>query len=213
MWRNDTKCKYMFMFPLKNFTRKGLRCSVGLQSMDAFLLLTLNMLNCFKNYERYIHILNRVLDLTWPKLMALTLEQQYMLSALHTQYHACWWSGDVRSQSISRHGIDPQSENIPSPASEELIGMYCYLLHVLTAPKWSVPVDILGVKIWSLYKVCTSSWWLLLELISWCPIFNSSHCNSFEDWALVDCIYGCPILVWVAETWLHDWVPVYLSGY
>ena len=24
MWRNDTKCKYMFMFPLKNFARKGL---------------------------------------------------------------------------------------------------------------------------------------------------------------------------------------------
>ena len=25
--------------------------------------LTLNMLNCFKNYERYIHILNHILDL------------------------------------------------------------------------------------------------------------------------------------------------------
>ena len=23
MWRNDTKCKYMFMFPLKNLARKG----------------------------------------------------------------------------------------------------------------------------------------------------------------------------------------------
>ena len=31
MWRNDTKCKHMFMFPLKNLARKGLsrewRCS------------------------------------------------------------------------------------------------------------------------------------------------------------------------------------------
>ena len=25
MWRNDTKCKYMFMFPVKNLARKGLR--------------------------------------------------------------------------------------------------------------------------------------------------------------------------------------------
>ena len=25
MWRNDTECKYMFMFPLKNLARKGLR--------------------------------------------------------------------------------------------------------------------------------------------------------------------------------------------
>ena len=27
---------------------------------------------------------------------------------------------DFRSQGMSRHGIDPQSQNIPSPASEEL---------------------------------------------------------------------------------------------
>ena len=31
----------------------------------------------------YIHILNRILDLTWPKWMKLTMEQQYMLSVLH----------------------------------------------------------------------------------------------------------------------------------
>ena len=34
--------------------------------------------------------------------------------------------------------------------------------------------------------------------------FESSHCNSFEDRAPVDFIYGCPIFKWVAETWLHD---------
>ena len=27
MWRNDTKCKYVFMFPLKNLARKGLKYS------------------------------------------------------------------------------------------------------------------------------------------------------------------------------------------
>ena len=52
--------------------------------------------------------------------MKLTLEQEYMLSVLHSQYHACCSSGDFRSQGISRHGIDPQSRNIPSPASDEL---------------------------------------------------------------------------------------------
>ena len=25
MWMNDTKCKYMFMFPLKNLAHKGLK--------------------------------------------------------------------------------------------------------------------------------------------------------------------------------------------
>ena len=30
-------------------------------------LLTLNMLNYFKDYKRYIHILNCILDSAWPK--------------------------------------------------------------------------------------------------------------------------------------------------
>ena len=52
--------------------------------------------------------------------MKLSVEQQYILPVLHSQYHACWCSGDFRSQCISRHGIDSQSRNILSPASEEL---------------------------------------------------------------------------------------------
>ena len=43
-----------------------------------------------------------------------------MVSVPHSQYHACWYSGDLRSQSISRDGIELQSRNIPSPTSEEL---------------------------------------------------------------------------------------------
>ena len=31
-----------------------------------------------------------------------------MLPILYWQWHTCWCSGDFRSQSISRHGIDPQ---------------------------------------------------------------------------------------------------------
>ena len=37
--------------------------------------LTINMLNCFKDYKTYIHILNRILYMAWPKLLILTLEQ------------------------------------------------------------------------------------------------------------------------------------------
>ena len=37
----------------------------------------------------------------------LTLEQQYMLSALHNPNHAGGCSGNFRSQGISRHGSDP----------------------------------------------------------------------------------------------------------
>ena len=68
--------------------------------------LTLNMLNCFNNYKRRIHILNRILDLAWPKLMKLALKQKYKSSVLQNQYHTCWCSDEFRSQSINRHGID-----------------------------------------------------------------------------------------------------------
>ena len=34
MWRNDTKCKYMFMFPLKHLARKGLRQSYNCLSAN-----------------------------------------------------------------------------------------------------------------------------------------------------------------------------------
>ena len=48
------------------------------------------------------------------------MEQPPMLHILYSQHHACWCPGDLRSQGINRHGIDPQSQNILSPASEEL---------------------------------------------------------------------------------------------
>ena len=50
--------------------------------------LALNLLSCLKDYKRYIHILNCILDLAWPKMMKFTVEQRYMLSIRHSQYHA-----------------------------------------------------------------------------------------------------------------------------
>ena len=38
-------------------------------------LLNLYMLNCFKHYERFVEILNHILDLVWTKWMKLNLEQ------------------------------------------------------------------------------------------------------------------------------------------
>ena len=31
-----------------------------------------------------------------------------------------------------------------------------------------------------------SPWWWFLDLLSWYPIFKSSHCNSFAEWASAD---------------------------
>ena len=37
---------------------------------------------------------------------------------------------------------------------------------------------------------------------------NVSYCNSFEDRAPVDFIYGCPIFKWVTVALLKDWVRI-----
>ena len=38
MWINDIKCKYMFMFPVKNLARKGLTCNEdGFNNQDHWL--------------------------------------------------------------------------------------------------------------------------------------------------------------------------------
>ena len=70
---------------------------------------TLNMLNCFKEYKRYIHIFCHILELVQKKKTKFTMEQPFLLPILSWQYHACWCSGDFRSQGISRHGIDPKA--------------------------------------------------------------------------------------------------------
>ena len=53
--------------------------------------------------------------------MKLTVEQQYKLPVLQSQYHSCWCSVDYRGHHINRRGIGPQNHNIPYPALEELM--------------------------------------------------------------------------------------------
>ena len=67
-------------------------------------------------------------------------------------------------------------------------------------------VLLLSIKIHhkNVPKQGMSPWWPLPGLLFRFPILKSNHCNSFEDWAPVDEIYGCPIFKWVAVAWLQD---------
>ena len=56
----------------------------------------------------YIHISYHILDFVQRKKTKFTMEQPYMLPVLYYQYHGCWCSVDLRSQGISRQGIDPE---------------------------------------------------------------------------------------------------------
>ena len=80
----------------------------------------LNMLNCFKDYNRYINMLNHILDLAWAKSIKLTLKQQYMLSVLHA---ASTMPADtlatLRVWVSVGMVLASRSRKISSPASEE----------------------------------------------------------------------------------------------
>ena len=124
--------------------------------MISYRILTLNILNDLKDYKKYIHILNHILDLASPKYMKWTLEQ-YMLSVLHGQHHTCWCSGDFRSQGISRHGIDLQSQ-ILSPAWKELITQsFNSLASVDAVASWNLTLYELnfskGIKTFTFYVI------------------------------------------------------------
>ena len=105
-------------------------------------VLTLNRLNCFKDYKRYIHILNHILDLVWHEYMKLTLEQQYMLTVLHNQYHACWCSGHFRSQGISRHRLTPKDGTLRLKHQKSK--------YILTIYSW---IKMYVLEWWTLYAL------------------------------------------------------------
>ena len=68
-----------------------------------------------------MHLLYHMLDFIHQNKTKFTMKQPYILPILYCQYHACWCPGDLRSQGMSRHGIEQISLNIPSLALEELI--------------------------------------------------------------------------------------------
>ena len=75
---------------------------------------TVNMLNCFKDYKKCLHISYHILDFVQQKKIQFTIEQPYMLPMLYCQYHACWYRGDLRRKGISRNWIGQIIQNIRS---------------------------------------------------------------------------------------------------
>ena len=83
-------------------------------------LLTLNMLNYFKDDKRCIHISYRALYFLQQKKTKFTTGKPYILHIIYCQCYSFWCPGDLRNSGISRHGIEQICLNIPPLASEEL---------------------------------------------------------------------------------------------
>ena len=70
------------------------------------MILTLYVLNFSEGTLTYICILCHFSTLIWHRYLKSFPKQDQDLHILHSQYHGCWCSGDVRSQGISSHDID-----------------------------------------------------------------------------------------------------------
>ena len=98
--------------------------------------LTISMLNCLNDHERYIHISYHILDCVQQKKATFTIEQPYILPILYCQYHSYWCPGDVKSQG-SRHGIDQisQSNKINKTTQRNKMHIYINWIHCIFVNK------------------------------------------------------------------------------
>ena len=98
-----------------------------------------------------------------------------MLSVVHSQYHGCWCPGDFRSQGISRHGIDPLSRNIPSPASEELTTICVGIRYMFLKNEFSM-ARVNAEKKYAKINPKNTEWnWPLLESFHFIFFFSLFH--------------------------------------
>ena len=128
-------------------------------------------------HPRYVSYLGFYSTVKWGKSQ---WSNPYMLPILYCQYHACWCPGDLRSQGISRHDINPQSRNILSLATEEFIllpGNLNKIVNkffkvILTSDGWSMSCEIVlrwksrhnkrFTKMWVTFTNWFGMQWLLL---------------------------------------------------
>ena len=143
--------------------------------------LTLHVLNCFEDYKRCIRISYHILDFIQQNKIKFTMEKPYVLPILYCQCHACWCTGDFKSQCISRQGIDFQSQNIPSLAWEELIVPY-YLtpashLWLTNPPPWPLRRHLLRT---TMFRRVISWWrrWKRPHLCLWVSSAETLLCWS-----------------------------------
>ena len=103
MWRNDIKCKYMFMFSLKNLARKGLT-QLPSQSSPTFPVCILYHFSTLQWHRslvvEHVYILHHFSTLQWHR--SLVVEHVYILYHFSTlQWHK--WLNMFTFYTISPH--------------------------------------------------------------------------------------------------------------
>ena len=129
------------------------------------------------------------------------MEQPYVLPLLYCQCHACWCTGDFRSQAISRHGIDFQSRNIPSLAWEELTHWPLDDFNKFETSNFQTSFNYSG---WGIFCETAIRWMsldptgdklTLVQVITWCLQGTSHYLSQCWPRSMSPC--GIPRPQWV----------------
>ena len=115
-----------------------------------------------------------------------------------------WGPVSIRKPSVQpRYGDSVAHYNIKHVAMDLTFEAACF--HTMCMFICFHYQSIWGIFCYSIKAYVTLT--AVLEPLSWCLFFWSSHCKSVEDQAPLDESYRFPIFKWVAETWPHDRVP------
>ena len=123
-----------------------------------------------------------------------TVELTYMLFIVYCQYHCCWGPGKLRSQGISRYGINQISRNILSLASKGFIYIYVKFSPVrahfiLNDKGLDKMADVLQTTLHFKTSVFWFHWYFseacpidsksaLVQVVAWCSQVTSHYLNQ-----------------------------------
>ena len=157
-----------------------------------------------------LHLVSRA----WCEAMKSPIDQ-YWRQHIFAPRHCCTPEKLQTRSEINTPSPTPHHDDDWELISNDRMEIIITYPHVCTSPHcpisqegWLVSNSHDYYFIHCQHSFCMWPWQPSMEQLFWYPIFNSHHCNSFEDWAPVDFIYGCPIFKWVTQTLTHDRVPV-----
>ena len=132
--------------------------------------------------SNYIWVINNFIALSWVSyIRCLTVYPPWLLPwyMIAPMLLGQPWRIWVNLHEFTRTcGIYPKQNKAISKSECIFCRVYCMLLSIVLLH-------------FCIREYSMSPWWPLQGLLSWCPIFKSSYCNSFEDKTFVNEIYRC----------------------
>ena len=128
MWRNDIKCKYMFMFSLKNLACKGLKLTIAIPISCPHKQVMEYLLWIFRRQLSYIMMRFKILSPLLCELNTVLLYYQPTITWIVSMQHGGW---DVQTMYPNTLGlvkwIDVSLQNVVKSWSCEIVVKHLYI--------------------------------------------------------------------------------------